>query len=79
LAKTSLARVKKIFLAKKNISAKNFFAERKKILSAKNSSPRASRQALGEGEEFFTESKPAGSRRRNSSPRVFLLLSAKKF
>jgi hypothetical protein len=31
------------------------------------------------GEEFFTESKPSGSRRRNSSPRVFLLLSAKKF
>jgi hypothetical protein len=31
------------------------------------------------GEEFFAESQPTGSRRRNSSPRVFSLLSVKKF
>jgi hypothetical protein len=59
-----LARVKKKFSVKKKLSAKKFFAESKKNTL---------------GEEFFTESKPAGSRRRNSSPRVFLLLSAKKF
>jgi hypothetical protein len=45
-----LARVKKIFSVKKKLSAKNFFAESKKNTL---------------GEEFFTESKPAGSRRRN--------------
>jgi hypothetical protein len=62
-AKTSLARVKKIFSAKKKLSAKNFFAESKKKYSRRRILHREQAGWLS-AKKFFGESFYC-SRRRN--------------